>query len=91
MEERKEQERNKYIHKIKYGYMQNPESFELIKHIYDIKESQKSAFLNKYAAPAPQSSSLPNNPKQLKTIETSSYNHNLYLEKLNRKKTLHQK
>ena len=37
----------KHIHKIRYGYNQNPESYEMIKQIYKSREDQMGNFLNK--------------------------------------------
>ena len=35
------------MHKIRFGYSQNPESYELIKQVYKNKEEAKGNFLNK--------------------------------------------
>jgi hypothetical protein len=83
----------KHINRIRFGYGQNPEAFNVIKHLYQKKEEKQHHFLDKLEHSRIENSGEEKSKesKHMEAIETSRFNKNCFLEKQLRRQKIHQR
>lgn len=79
-----------HIAKVKFGYVQNPESFERVRQLYDNRQQQRLGFIDKLAVPKQSGEEgKASEERQWRTIETGRFNKNYFLEKQLKRKMEH--